>query len=103
MNEDAIKSTVAKCEKYLVVDDLAGFYECTDRAGLSDWSKKEIVLVPSDPGEEIYRALLYKIVGNEVWSIIARYEITDGGAFVYAGFFVDVSDYEDFKRVVGEA
>lgn len=99
MDENQIKLLISDCEIHLVVDDIDSFYKCIDSKGLSDWTKKDVVLVTDDA--DFIRLVAYKVVGRDVYSIIGIYKVTESG-LSYVGFDVDVSDISDVMRVLGE-
>lgn len=99
VDEDFIKRLASGCERYLAIEDIRSFYTCIDGKGFGDWVKRDVVLVTDS--NEFIRLLAYKVVGRDVYSIIAIYSVTDDG-LSYSGMDVDVSDIEDVKRVLGE-
>lgn len=94
-----IKRLIARCERYVVSDDIPRFYACIDALGLSDWKKREAVLITDDG--DMLRLLAYKVIGSDVVSILAVYRVEDEG-LSYSGLEVDISNVEDVKRVLGD-
>lgn len=88
------------CEKYVVVDDLNSFYACIDNATKIKWKHTDVVMF-DDEGHMI-RLLAYAVVGDEVLSVLAYYNIDQGSNPTYSGFDVDLSPLEDVKRILGD-
>lgn len=99
IDELRLKSLVAKCEKYVVVDNMTEFYKCLEESLGPGWTKKDAVMF-TDDGDMI-RLLAYKVVGDKVVSILSFYSIDDG-EIRYAYIDVDVSDIDDVRKVLGD-
>ncbi|MEM0372216.1 MAG: hypothetical protein QW101_06460 [Ignisphaera sp.] len=99
MDENDIKRLVSDCERHLAVDDLNSFYTCIDSKGLVDWVKRDVVLIAKS--NEFIRLLAYKVVGRDVYSLIAFYSVANN-SLKYMGMDVDVSDIDDVKRILGD-
>ncbi|MEM4976050.1 MAG: hypothetical protein QXT64_01855 [Desulfurococcaceae archaeon] len=98
IDELRLKSSVASCEQYIVVDNIPEFYKCLDKALGPGWIKRDAVMFTDDG--DMVRLLAYKVVGDRVVSILSFYRLD--GEIRYAYFDVDVSDVDDVKRVLGE-
>lgn len=103
MDLDSLASMVrSRCEKYLVVENLQGFYACLEDVTGGGWVETDATMF--DDAGNIVRLLACRLHGDEVVSVLAFYTVSDGddGGLSYDGLDIDASSVEDVRRVVGD-